>query len=76
VRLEEHGKKLSSGDFRDYGRRRQREAQEALKTLGLDEYEATFLRFPDGGLCKLTHTYWSERRRAYRSPFTRRDRPP
>jgi len=76
VRREEHGKKLSSGDFRDYGRRRQREAQEALKTLGLDEHDATFLRFPDGGLCKLTHTYWSERRRAYRSPYTRRDRPP
>jgi len=77
VRLEERKKKkLSSGDYRDYGRRRQHEAHAALKELGLDEHDATFLRFPDGGLCKLTRTYWSERRAAYRSPYTRRDRPP
>ena len=78
VRLEERGKKKnpSSSDFRDYGRRRQHEAHDALKTLGLDEHDATFLRFPDGGLCKLTHSYWSDRHRAYRSPYTRRDRPP
>jgi LmbE family N-acetylglucosaminyl deacetylase len=78
VRLEERGTKKnpSSSDFRDYGRRRQHEAQDALKTLGLDEHDTTFLRFPDGGLCKLTHTYWSDRHRAYRSPYTRRDRPP
>jgi LmbE family N-acetylglucosaminyl deacetylase len=78
VRLEERGKKKnpSSSDFRDYGRRRQREAHDALKMLGLDEHDATFLRFPDGGLCKLTHTYWSDRHRSYRSPYTRRDRPP
>ena len=78
VRLEEHHKKkkLSFGDYRDYGRRRQHEAQAALKALGLDEHDATFLRFPDGGLCKLTRTYWSEQRAAYRSPYTRRDRPP
>jgi LmbE family N-acetylglucosaminyl deacetylase len=78
VRLEERGKKKnpSSSDFRDYGRRRQHEAHDALTTLGLDEHDATFLRFPDGGLCKLTHTYWSDRHRAYRSPYTRRDRPP
>jgi LmbE family N-acetylglucosaminyl deacetylase len=76
VKLEEHGKRLSSGNYKDYGRRRQHEALDALKTLGLDEHDATFLRFPDGGLCKLTRTYWSESRRAYRSPYTRRDRPP
>lgn len=77
VKMEEHGKnkKLTSGDYKDYGRKRQHEAQEALKTLGLDEHDATFLGFPDGGLCKLTRTYWSERRAAYRSPYTRRDRP-
>ena len=80
VKLEEHGKnkgkKLSSGDYKDYGRRRQHEAHAALKMLGLDDHDATFLGFPDGGLCKLTRTYWSERRGAYRSPYTRRDRPP
>src|SRR5262249_15179557 len=78
VRLEERGEKTnpSSSDFPDYGRRRQREAHDALRALGLDEHDATFLRFPDGGLCKLTHTYWSDRQRSYRSPYTRRDRPP
>lgn len=79
VRLEERhrkNRKLSSGDYRDYGRRRQNEAHAALEALGLDEHAATFLRFPDGGLCRLTRKYWSERRAAYRSPYTRRDRPP
>lgn len=76
VRREEHGKRPSSGDYKDYGRRRQREAHDALRALGLGEQDATFLRFPDGGLCKLTRTYWSERRASYRSPYTRRDRPP
>jgi len=76
VRLEEHGKKPTTSDFRDYGRRREHEAHDALKVLGLDEHDAMFLRFPDGGLCKLTRSYWSERRAAYRSPYTRRDRPP
>jgi len=76
VKLEEHGKKPSSGDYKDYGRRRQHKALGALEALGLDEHDATFLRFPDGGLCKLTRSYWSARRTAYRSPYTRRDRPP
>src|SRR5258706_77473 len=75
VKLEEHGRRPSSGDYKNYGRRRQHEARNALKMLGLDEQDATFLGFPDGGLCKLTRTYWSERRAAYRSPYTRRDRP-
>src|SRR5207244_11042426 len=74
VRRGEHGKQPSSGDYKDCGRRRQREAHNALKALGLSEQDATFLRFPDGGLCKLTHTYWPERRASYRSPYTRRDR--
>src|SRR5262249_32176460 len=32
--------------------------------------------FPDGGLCRLMSNYWSDRAIAYRSPFTRLDRPP
>jgi LmbE family N-acetylglucosaminyl deacetylase len=76
VRREEHGKRPSSGDYKDYGPLQQREARDALKALGLADQDATFLRFPDGGLCRLTHTYWSERRTSYRSPYTRRDRPP
>jgi LmbE family N-acetylglucosaminyl deacetylase len=76
VALEEHGKTPTTGNFRDYGRRREREAKTALAALNLGDYTLTFLNFPDGGLAKLMRSYWSERRVAYRSPYTRRDRPP
>lgn len=76
VELEEHGKKPTAGDFRDYGRRREKEAQTALSALKLGDYSLTFLNFPDGGLSQLMRSYWSERRAAYRSPYSRRDRPP
>jgi LmbE family N-acetylglucosaminyl deacetylase len=76
VKLEERDHTPSAQDFRGYGRRRQREARAALTALGLDGDAATFLSFPDSGLCTLTRTYWSDRHRAYRSPYTRRDRPP
>jgi len=76
VQLEEHDRKLSGKDFRGYGRKRQKEARAALSALGLGADAATFLSFPDQGLCKLIRTYWSERRRPFRSPYTRRDRPP
>jgi LmbE family N-acetylglucosaminyl deacetylase len=76
VKLEDKNGKTSSKDFRKYGEHRQREARAALRALGLDGDAATFLGFPDQGLCKLIRTYWSERRLPYRSPFTRRDRPP
>lgn len=77
VRLEDRWKpKLTFVDYRGYGRRRQHEARAALAQLGLGESSVTFLSFPDGGLCKLIRTYWSETRTAYRSPFTRLNRPP
>jgi LmbE family N-acetylglucosaminyl deacetylase len=76
VRLEQRAVKVSAKDFRGYGRRRQHEARAALATLGLDDDAATFLSFPDQGLCRMTRTYWSDQRRPYRSPFTRLDRPP
>jgi LmbE family N-acetylglucosaminyl deacetylase len=76
VAHEGHVESPTASDYRGYGRRRQREAKQALATLGLDRASYTFLSFPDGGLCKLTRTYWSERRAAYRSPYTRLDRPP
>jgi LmbE family N-acetylglucosaminyl deacetylase len=76
VELEEHGKTLTPGDFRDYGRRREREAHTALAALKIGDYETAFLSFPDGGLAAMMRRYWSERRSAYRSPYTRRDRPP
>src|SRR5262249_2338673 len=63
--------------YRGYGRQRRREARSALATLGFgpSKYSYTFLNFPDGGLCLLTRSYWSERRAAFRSPYTRLDRP-
>ena len=76
VRVEEHHQSPTPADYRDYGRRREREARTALQALKIGEYTATFLNFPDGGLGKLMRAYWSERRAAYRSPYTRRDRPP
>jgi LmbE family N-acetylglucosaminyl deacetylase len=76
VELEGHGRKPTADNFRDYGRRREKEAQTALAALKLGDYSLTFLNFPDGGLSKLMRSYWSERRSAYRSPYTRRDRPP
>ncbi|PYR42787.1 MAG: hypothetical protein DMF93_04895 [Acidobacteria bacterium] len=76
VQSEGHVESPSASDYRGYGRQRRREARDALAALGLDRASHTFLSFPDGGLCKLTRTYWSERRTAFRSPYTRLDRPP
>jgi LmbE family N-acetylglucosaminyl deacetylase len=76
VQLEERGGTPKPKDFRGYGRRRQHEARAALAVLGLGNDASTFLSFPDQGLCKLIRTYWSERRHPYKSPYTRRDRPP
>jgi LmbE family N-acetylglucosaminyl deacetylase len=73
--LDEHRKRPTAADFRDYGRKREREAKTALGALNLGDYTPTFLNFPDGGLTKLMRSYWSDRRAAYRSPYTRRDRP-
>jgi LmbE family N-acetylglucosaminyl deacetylase len=66
----------SADDYRDYGKRRQHEAREALEALKLGGYAYRFLGFPDGGLCKLLTTYWSEQAPSFQSPFTRLDRPP
>ena len=76
VQLEERDGTPKPKDFRGYGRRRQSEARAALTALGLGENAATFLSFPDQGLCRLIRTYWSEHRQPYKSPYTRRDRPP
>jgi LmbE family N-acetylglucosaminyl deacetylase len=76
VQVEDHVESPTADDYRGYGKRRRHEALAALRTLGLDSSSATFLRFPDGGLCQLMRRYWSEKRAAYRSPYTRLDRPP
>src|SRR3954454_21894860 len=76
VKQEDHVEAPTADDYLGYGKQRRREARAALVRLGLGDAFQTFLGFPDGGLCKLTRSYWSERRVAYRSPYTRRDRPP
>jgi len=76
VQKEDHIEAPAPSDYRGYGRRRRREARAALRTLGLPTDAHTFLSFPDGGLCLLLRTYWSEHRSAYRSPYTRLNRPP
>jgi len=62
-------------DYRAYGHQREHEARAALRLLGFGAGSITFLGFPNGGLTRLMTTYWSEHRRAYRSPYTRLDRP-
>jgi LmbE family N-acetylglucosaminyl deacetylase len=76
VRAEDHVASPTAADYRGYGRQRRHEAASALAALHLTNYTSTFLGFPDGGLSKLMGSYWSERRAAYRSPYTRLDRPP
>jgi LmbE family N-acetylglucosaminyl deacetylase len=76
VEAEDHIATPTAEDYRDYGRRRQDEARAAMKVLGVPPESTIFLAFPDSGLCTLITKYWSQRRRAYESPFTRLDRPP
>jgi LmbE family N-acetylglucosaminyl deacetylase len=76
VKEEDHVEAPTARDYLGYGKQRRREAHAALLRLGLGDAFQTFLGFPDGGLCKLTRIYWSERRSAYRSPYTRLNRPP
>lgn len=76
VRVEDHVESPTARDFRGYGDKREHEAMAALDTLHVGRSHATFLGFPDGGLSQLMRGYWSERRSAFRSPYTRLDRPP
>ena len=76
VRYEDHVESPTARDYRGYGRERKQEARAALTELGFPHGTATFLSFPDGGLSPLMKRYWSEKRAAFRSPYTRMDRPP
>lgn len=76
VEAEDHVATPTAREYLGYGKQRHREARGALVRLGLADAFQTFLGFPDSGLCKLTRVYWSERRSAYRSPYTRLTRPP
>jgi hypothetical protein len=75
VRDEDHIATPTAKNYLGYGKQRRREARAALVRLGLADAFQTFLGFPDGGLCQLTRAYWSDRRGAYRSPYTRMTRP-
>lgn len=76
VRTEDHVDSPTPADYRGYGLTRKNEARAALAELGINKSALTFLSFPDGGLPQLMRRYWSERRAAFRSPYTRMIRPP
>ncbi len=75
VQVEDHVASPTPSNYRAYGRQREQEAHAALRALGFGAESLTFMGFPNAGLSRLMTTYWSERRAAYRSPYTRRDRP-
>jgi LmbE family N-acetylglucosaminyl deacetylase len=75
VKIEEHVANPTTTDYRDYGQQRESEARVAMRSLGVGAWSLTFLGFPNAGLNRLMSTYWSERQSAYRSPYTRRQRP-
>ncbi len=61
-------------DYRWYGAVREREAVEAMQTLGLHGSQVSLLGFPDDGLCALASTFRVGP--PYDSPYTRRQAPP
>jgi LmbE family N-acetylglucosaminyl deacetylase len=75
VQAQDHVVAPTVSNYRAYGHQREHEARAALRLLGFGAGSITFLGFPNGGLSRLMTKYWSELRRAYRSPYTRLDRP-
>ena len=75
VQVEDRVASPTPSNYRAYGKQREQEAYAALRALGFGAESLTFLGFPNAGLSRLMTTYWSERKAAYRSPYTRRDRP-
>jgi LmbE family N-acetylglucosaminyl deacetylase len=69
------GKPLTPADYRSYGRQREDEARAAMRDLGYSAWSLTFLGFPNGALNRLMTTYWSEHAKAFRSKYTRLNRP-
>jgi LmbE family N-acetylglucosaminyl deacetylase len=64
----------TSDEFILFGKMRQQEALKAISQLGLEEGDAVFLGFPDGGLHHLWTAHWTVAH-PYRSPHTRSDHP-
>jgi LmbE family N-acetylglucosaminyl deacetylase len=76
VRAEHRRRKLTDADYRAYGHQREDEARRVIRELGYGAWSQTFLGFPNGGLHRLMTDYWSDRQRAFRSKYTRLNRPP
>jgi LmbE family N-acetylglucosaminyl deacetylase len=76
VSIQDRVQKPKPVQYREYGRERRIEARRVLESIGLDSDAATFLGFPDSGLCLLLTRYWSDHRAPFRSPFSRLNRPP
>ncbi|MDR3567348.1 MAG: PIG-L family deacetylase [Syntrophobacteraceae bacterium] len=75
VELQDHTTHPTALDFTRYGQIRRLEALSALTTLGMKTKNVIFLGFPDGGLPSLRSKSWAHHV-PYRSPFTRKCRPP
>ena len=75
VEKEDHISSPTAKDYTRYGEERRLEALKAVATLGMEERNVIFLGFPDGGLTYLRLKFHAHPM-AYRSPFTRKTRPP
>jgi LmbE family N-acetylglucosaminyl deacetylase len=75
VEKQNHISRPTAKDYTRYGEERRLEAVQAVATLGLNEHDVIFLGFPDGGLTYLLLKYHAHPM-AYRSPFSRKNRPP
>ena len=75
VEKEDHISNPTAKNYTKYGEERRLEAMKAVTTLGLKEHDVIFLGFPDGGLYYLRLKFRAHPM-AYRSPFTRKTRPP
>jgi len=76
VELEDHIRRPTAEDYREYGQEREGEARRVLGALGMKERDIVFLGYPDGGLCRLLAGEHLSRRHPYVSPYTKRDSPP
>ncbi len=75
VELIDHTSHPTARDYNKYGQIRRLEALGALTTLGMKTRDVIFLGFPDGGL-SILRTKSCFHVDPYRSPFTRKLRPP
>ena len=60
--------RLNPQDYIDLGKKRQKDAVEALREMGLNEEDLIFLGYPDKGLSYIWEEAYED---SYRSPFTK-----